>query len=75
MRMTRSLATGSLATRLFGRVGALLLVAAAVAASFNAAHAAKKPKHSKATHTEQTAPPSGGTQQAPSGTPDPGSYK
>jgi len=75
MRMTRSPMKGSVATRLFGRVAVLLLAAAAVGASFNAAYAAKKPKHPKPTHTEQTAPSTGGTQQAPSGPPDPGSYK
>ena len=75
MRMTRSLIRGSVATRLFGRAAVLLLVAVAVGASFNAAYAAKKPKHPKPTHTDHTAPSAGGTQQAPSGPPDPGSYK
>jgi hypothetical protein len=75
MRMTRSLMKGSVATRLFGRVAVLLLVAAAVGTSFSVAYAAKKPKHPKSTHTERTAPSAGGMQQAPSGPPDPGSYK
>jgi hypothetical protein len=70
MRIARSRET------MVRRAVVLVLATAVAIAGFDAAYAAKKHKRSgSTTHTQQTSPSAGGTQQGSSGPPDPGSYK